>query len=85
MYLFIFVSIYWNVLSFSSLENYLERIPSGFSDATTDDDDVDLSKMTEEEKEEYFKNKEERRKQREARRRAKYGDKYDEIMKKKQE
>ncbi|XP_052104237.1 zinc finger CCCH domain-containing protein 13-like [Mytilus californianus] len=66
-------------------EKSLDRIPSEFSDASTDDDDVDLSKMTEEEKEEYFKNKEERRKEREARRRAKYGDKYDEIMKKKLE
>lgn len=62
----------------------LDRIPSGFSDATTVDD-VDLTNMTEEEKAEYFKQKEKRRKEREIRRRAKYGDKYDEIMKKREE
>ena len=62
----------------------LDRVPSGFSDATTIDD-VDLTNMTEEEKTEYFKQKETRRKEREIRRRAKYGDKYDDIMKKRDE
>lgn len=40
--------------------------------------------MTEEEREEYLANREKRKQEQEARRRAKYGDKYDEIMKKKQ-
>ncbi|XP_061187777.1 uncharacterized protein LOC133195840 [Saccostrea echinata] len=67
----------------------LERIAShmtqdDFSDATTDDN-VDLSKMTEEEKEAYFREKEKRRAAREKRRREKYGDKYDEIMKKREQ
>jgi hypothetical protein len=62
----------------------LDRVPSGFSDATTIDD-VDLTNMTEEEKAEYFKQKEKRRKEREIRRRVKYGDKYDDIMKKRDE
>lgn len=41
--------------------------------------------MTEEEREEYLKAKEERRAEREKRRREKYGDKYDEMMKKHKE
>lgn len=53
----------------------------GFSDESTDDDDVDLSKMTEEEKKIYFEEKAKRKAEREKRRREKYGDKYDEIMK----
>lgn len=55
-----------------------------FSDATTDDN-VDLSKMTEDEKEAYFREKEKRKAAREKRRREKYGDKYDEIMKKREQ
>nr|XP_034317865.1 zinc finger CCCH domain-containing protein 13 isoform X1 [Crassostrea gigas] len=67
----------------------LERIasqltPDEFSDTTTDDN-VDLSKMTEEEREAYLRNREKRRAAREKRRREKYGDKYDEIMKKREQ
>ncbi|XP_069142672.1 eukaryotic translation initiation factor 5B-like [Argopecten irradians] len=62
----------------------LEEVPSEFSDVTTDDD-VDLSKMTEEEKKEYFAEKERKRQAREKRRREKYGSRYDEILKKKEQ
>ncbi|KAJ8301112.1 hypothetical protein KUTeg_020099 [Tegillarca granosa] len=56
------------------------HIPSDFSDDSSSDDNVDLSKMTDEEKKEYFENKERRRQEREKRRREKYGSKYDDIM-----
>jgi hypothetical protein len=62
-----------------------QRVPSAFSDATTASDAVDLSKMTEEERRAYMKERDRRRVERERRRREKYGDMYDEIMKKKQE
>ena len=62
-----------------------ERVPSAFSDATTASDAVDLSAMTEEERAAYLASRELRRQQREERRRAKYGDRYSEIMKKKQQ
>lgn len=58
------------------------KVPSDFSDATTDDD-IDLSKLTPAQRRQYLAEKEKRRKEREKRRREKYGDKYDEIMKKK--
>ncbi|KAH3820048.1 hypothetical protein DPMN_121792 [Dreissena polymorpha] len=58
------------------------KIPSDFSDATTEDD-IDLSKLTPAQRRQYLAEKERRRKEREERRREKYGDKYDEIMKKK--
>ena len=58
------------------------KIPSDFSDATTDDD-IDLSKLNPAQRRQYLKEKERKRKEREKRRREKYGDKYDEIMKKK--
>ena len=58
------------------------RIPSDFSDATTEDD-VDLSKLNPAQRRQYLAQKEKKRKEREKRRREKYGDKYDEIMKKK--
>ncbi|XP_053377938.1 uncharacterized protein LOC123530293 [Mercenaria mercenaria] len=58
------------------------HIPSDFSDATTEDD-IDLSKLTPAQRRQYLAEKERRRKEREKRRREKYGDKYDEIMKKK--
>lgn len=58
------------------------KIPSDFSDATTEDD-IDLSKLTPAQRRQYLAEKERRRKEREQRRREKYGDKYDEIMKKK--
>ncbi|XP_033745323.1 LOW QUALITY PROTEIN: uncharacterized protein LOC117330881 [Pecten maximus] len=61
-----------------------EKVPSEFSDVTTDDD-VDLSKMTEEEKKEYFAEKERKKQAREKRRREKYGSRYDEILKKKEQ
>ncbi|XP_076448070.1 uncharacterized protein LOC143284853 [Babylonia areolata] len=60
-----------------------DRIPSAFSEATTASEDVDLSQMTEEERAAYLAARDVRRKEREERRRAKYGDRYDEIMKKK--
>ena len=66
----------------------MERRISGltdFSDATTDEEDVDLSKMTEEEKVEYFKRREAKRQAREKRRREKYGDKYEDIMKRREQ
>ena len=56
-----------------------------FSDATTDDDDVDLENMTEEEKKAYFEGKAKRAAEREKRRREKYGDKYEEMMAQHQE
>ena len=59
-----------------------ENMPSDFSDATTEDD-IDLSKLTPAQRRQYLAEKERRRKEREKRRREKYGDKYDEIMKKK--
>ena len=63
----------------------MERVPSTFSDATTASDAVDLSAMTEEERAAYLASRELRRKKREERRQEKYGDRYSEIMKKKQE
>ncbi|XP_078339440.1 uncharacterized protein LOC111107058 isoform X2 [Crassostrea virginica] len=67
-----------------TLERIASQVPDDFSDATTDDN-VDLSKMTEEEKEAYLRQREKRRAAREKRRREKYGDKYDEIMKKREQ
>ncbi|XP_012945585.1 trichohyalin, partial [Aplysia californica] len=62
-----------------------DGVPSEFSDdSLSDDANVDFSQMTEEEKAAYLADREKRRKEIEERRRAKYGDKYDEIMKKKQ-
>lgn len=60
------------------------RCPSDFSDATTVDD-IDLSKLTPAQRRQYLAMKEKKAKEREKRRREKYGDKYDEIMKKKNE
>ncbi|WAR25255.1 hypothetical protein MAR_010959 [Mya arenaria] len=64
------------------LQETEEHIPSDFSDATTEDD-IDLSKLTPAQRRQYLAEKERRRKEREKRRREKYGDSYDEIMKKK--
>ena len=50
-----------------------------FSDESSDDDNVDLSKMTEEEKKKYFEEKAKRKEAREKRRKEKYGDKYEEM------
>jgi len=61
------------------------KTPSDFSDDSTDDENVDLSKMTESEKQEHFEKKEKRKLERERKRREKYGSKYDEIMKKREE
>ena len=53
------------------------------SDASTDsEDEPDLEAMTEEERKVYLQKKAERKAAREQRRREKYGDKYEEIMKK---
>ncbi|GFO14407.1 hypothetical protein PoB_004091200 [Plakobranchus ocellatus] len=61
-----------------------DGVPSDFSDESlSDDENVDLSKMTEEEREAYFAERERKRQLIEERRRATYGDKYDEVMKKK--
>lgn len=60
-----------------------DKVPSDFSDASTEDD-VDLTTMTAEEKKKYFASKEKRRQEREKRRREKYGSRYDEIMQKKE-
>ena len=57
------------------------KIPSDFSDATTEDD-VDLSKLNPAQRRQYLAQREKKRKEREKRRREKYGDKYDEIIKK---
>ena len=53
-----------------------------FSDESSSDDDVDLENMTEEEKKQYFEAKAKRKVEREKRRKEKYGDKYDEMLKK---
>ena len=58
-----------------------------FSDSllsTDPDDEPDLSKMTEAEKTKYWADKKKRQEEREKKRRAKYGDKYDEMMEKHQ-
>ena len=58
-----------------------------FSDSllsTDPDDEPDLSKMTEAEKVKYWADKKKRQDEREKKRRAKYGDKYDEMMEKHQ-
>ena len=56
-----------------------DGVPLDFSDDS--DDDPDLSHMTEEEKQQYFEARDKRRAEREDRMRAKYGDKYDDMMK----
>ncbi|XP_041349516.1 uncharacterized protein LOC121368836 [Gigantopelta aegis] len=53
-----------------------------FSDESSSDDDVDLENMTEEEKKQYFEAKAKRKLEREERRKKKYGDKYEEMLKK---
>ena len=57
------------------------KVPSDFSDCTTDDD-IDLSKLNPAQRRQYLAQRDKRRAEREKRRREKYGDKYDEIMKK---
>lgn len=77
--------LYFFHISGEGLERIASQLtPDEFSDTTTDDN-VDLSKMTEEEREAYLRNREKRRAAREKRRREKYGDKYDEIMKKREQ
>ena len=50
--------------------------------STDEENEPDLSKMTEKEKKEYLEKKAKRKAEREKKRKEKYGDKYDEMMQK---